>query len=95
MKDQSEHLRMRLATVGIFLDDPKPSRAPSASPTSEPEPLDRDKIRALLTSGGAPDRDLDWLTASCPSYVLAAGYRPPPQPISNTEPPIQKGNPNE
>ena len=46
--------------------------------TSEPVPVDRDEIRAILVAAGAPSGDLEWLVASCPSIEDARGYRPPP-----------------
>jgi len=42
-------------------------------PTDEAE---RIQIRAALIEGGVPDRDLDWMTASCPSLRTARRYYP-------------------
>lgn len=38
---------------------------------------DRASIRAALVAAGAPDRDLEWLVASCPSLEDARTYRSP------------------
>lgn len=38
-------------------------------------------IREILIDAGAPDGDVEWLTASCPSIDHARGYRPPCTPV--------------
>lgn len=71
-------MRGQLASVGIMLDEEKPvvTSAPvvEKSPAYEP---DREFIRTALEHAGAPARDLDWLTASCPDELLALEYKPP------------------
>lgn len=37
---------------------------------------ERDLIRVALIEGGAPDRDIDWMTASCPSVRTARQFYP-------------------
>lgn len=78
--DQSEQMRMMLAqNAGIFLE-------PDPEVALEPEPdwdaialvVDRDMVRRILRERGAPERDLDWLTASCPSLAAAEGFKPTP-----------------
>jgi hypothetical protein len=72
----SKFLRGQLASVGIFLDEPTPRQAHRA--LEQPMPgVDRDEVRRILMSAGAPPRDLDWLTASCPSIEDALGYVAP------------------
>jgi len=44
----------------------------------EAELLVRDAIREILIAAGAPARDLEWLTASCPDVYSARRYTPPP-----------------
>lgn len=65
---------MRLASVGIFLDEDAKYEAPK--PPKPPE-IDRGLIRAILIDAGAPAHALDWLTASCISVEAALTYRPP------------------
>lgn len=75
--DKSEFMRLQLASVGIFLDQKSAAIAPTPTPAAaEPEPVDRDEIRAILVDLGAPAKDLDWLTASCPGVMYALTYRP-------------------
>ena len=69
-------MRAQLASVGITLDEPK-SPIASTAPQPIPDPVDRDMIRLVLDEAGAPARDIDWLTASCPSLDYALGYLPP------------------
>lgn len=68
-------LRGQLATIGIFLpEDNKPS---SATVVEAKAPVvDRDEIRAVLVELGAPERDLDWMVASCPGLEYALTYVP-------------------
>lgn len=75
MKDLSETMRSMLMLNGIRLDDPAPPRRATAAPPPAP-PIDRDAIRAILIDRGAPDKDLDWLTRSCPSLEPARAYLP-------------------
>ncbi len=81
-RDRSEALRLRLASVGIVLEDPKPAAGEGlprahADPAADP-PVNRAAIRAILRANGADERDLEWLVASCPSKQAARDYRPPP-----------------
>lgn len=70
-------LRGQLAAVGIFLDEPpKPASKQERTRSPEPEP-DRSEIRTVLQELGAPERDLEWLVASCPSVADALTYKPP------------------
>lgn len=77
LMDPGEQMRLMLAqNAGIFLDEPAPEPAP------EPEPdwdaiaalVDRDMVRRILCERGVPERDLDWLTASCPSLAAAQSF---------------------
>lgn len=70
----SASMRVQLAQVGIQLDDKRPSLT-AASASARPT-VDRPAIRAALIARGAPDRDLEWLTASAPSIECAQAYRP-------------------
>lgn len=78
--NRSEQMHLMLAQVGIFLDEPAPVIEP------EPEPdwdalaafVDRDMVRRILCDRGVPARDLDWLTASCPSLAAAEVFEPTP-----------------
>ena len=74
--DNREFMRMQLSTVGIFLDEKREDLRSDVVPTVDAEPVDRDEIRAILVDLGAPAKDLDWLTASCPGVEYALGYRP-------------------
>lgn len=74
---ESARMRAELAAVGIILDDPRPPLSAVAIQQSAP-PVDRDAVRAVLVAAGAPDRDVEWLVASCPSLEDAKAYRPPP-----------------
>lgn len=79
---ESEALRLRLASVGIFLDEPAPRPRSQAAERPSAEPVDRAKVYAILMRAGAPRADLKWLTASCPSLDHALAYRPP-KPLSS------------
>ena len=46
-------------------------------PTDEAE---RAQIRIALSDAGIPERDLDWMTASCPSLRTARRFYPPRKP---------------
>ena len=78
--DKSEQMHLMLAQVGIFLDKPAEELAP------EPEPdwsaleafVDRGVVRRILSDRSAPARDLEWLTASCPSLAAAEAFEPTP-----------------
>lgn len=74
----SQTMRALLATEGIFLD--KMPAAPVAATSSPPtrETIDRALVREILSERGARDRDLDWLTASCPSVEHALAFEPTP-----------------
>jgi len=80
--NKSAELRVLLASVGVFLDDParpSPTVRASAPPRDEvSELLAREAIREILIAAGAPARDLEWLTASCPDADTARRYTPPP-----------------
>jgi hypothetical protein len=76
----STFLRGQLASVGILLEPATlPSSPPAPAVPTEPPPVDRDEVHAILMGAGAPAGDLDWLIASCPSVKDARGYRPPPR----------------
>lgn len=71
-------MRGILAAYGMPLDAPsEPERPTSAMEPTAPAPVDRDEVRSLLVAAGAPERDLEWLIASCPSLDDARAYRPP------------------
>lgn len=72
----SDFMRLQLATVGIFLDEPKRVHQPPRRQAVEPEPVDRGLVREILAAAGAPDRDLDWMVASCPGVEYALAYQP-------------------
>lgn len=69
-------MRCQLASVGIFIDDKPAEIHPALAPTVAQ--VDRDEIRAVLIERGAPARDLDWLTASCPDLAEALMFEPTP-----------------
>lgn len=73
-----DSLRMRemLALNGITLDG-APASISSTAPRAIAAPVDRDLIREILITAGAPDRDLEWLSRSCPSLAAALTYQPP------------------
>lgn len=79
--DQSQALRMRLASVGIFLDEKK-EEEPRAAPGSSVVVVDRVRVREILVAAGAPAHDVEWLTASCPSVDHALRYRPPAKEVT-------------
>lgn len=72
---RSLHMRELLAAQGIQLDSAKPSRV-DAKPRAAAAPIDRERIRAILIDRGAPEADLEWMTASCPSEAAARAYSP-------------------
>ncbi len=74
MNDKSEAMRMMLFNAGIVLDSEKPKHKPVAS-TAAPA-IDRGEIRRILIANGAPEKDLRWMTMSCPSLEHARAYRP-------------------
>lgn len=71
----AKFMRASLASVGIVLDESKQLIA--VAPAVMHAHVDRDMIRLILVEAGAPARDIDWLTASCPSLDHALGYVPP------------------
>lgn len=77
MADPSQTMRALLATSGIFLDD-TPAIAPGHVEPPAQAPIDREAIREILLERGAPMRDLDWLTRSCPSTAHALAFEPTP-----------------
>lgn len=89
--DKSEQMHLMLARVGIFLDKPAEDPAP------EPEPdwdaleafIDRDMVRRILRDRGAPERDLDWLTASAPSLAAAEMFEPTPWMLRDQPEPME------
>lgn len=101
--DPGEFMRRELAqNAGIFLDE-KP-----AEPEPEPEPdwdaiaelVDRELVRRILVERGAPVRDLEWLTVSCPSLAAAQMFEPTPwmlrdetDYVTNDRPMAGKGRP--
>lgn len=76
MKDLSEMMRSMLYLNGIQLDSPTPPRRATAPAVAPAAPIDRDEIRAILIERGAPEKDLEWLTRSCPSSEHARSYLP-------------------
>ena len=81
--DKSETLRTMLALKGILLEEARPARKPAPPPTVVY--VDRELVRARLVGVGARERDLEWLTASCPSVAAAALYRRPRDLVAKTE----------
>jgi len=69
--------RGQLASVGIIFDTPPGPSSPIPAAAVEPAPVDRGLVRRILVAAGAPERDLEWLTASCPSVDDALAYQPP------------------
>jgi hypothetical protein len=76
MRDLSEMMRGMLIQNGIKLDDPAPPRRATTPTAPAPAAIDRAEVRRILVEQGAPEHDLDWLTASCPSIAHARAYRP-------------------
>ena len=92
---ESQVMRHMLRANGIVLDDPKQASAAARPPRSQSvEHVDRDEVRAALLAAGAPARDLEWLTESCPSLTAARAYRttegvplaPQPEPAPDARP---------
>jgi hypothetical protein len=75
-------LRGQLAAVGIVLDPPRTAVCASASSTPR-APVDRDAVRAILVSRGAPAADLGWLVDSCRSLDDARRYVPTRQLVTS------------
>lgn len=71
-------MRGLLANAGIFLHAAPASPAATSSPTAREAPVDRALVRDLLVERGAPERDLGWLSASCPSIEHALAFEPTP-----------------
>jgi hypothetical protein len=71
-------MRSQLASVGIFLPEPatKPTAKAHAATTTNSAAVDRELVRRILVSAGAPRRALEWLTASCPSVDDALTFQP-------------------
>jgi hypothetical protein len=69
-------MRSELARVGIVLDGPRDAIVRRDVKPESIAPADRAAIRAELVDAGASDRELDWLTASCPSVEKARAYHP-------------------
>lgn len=77
--DASEQMRLMLAqNAGIFLDDDAPAPEPEPDWEAIEIVVDRDIVRRILRDRGAPERDLGWLTASCPSLAAAEAFVPTP-----------------
>ena len=71
-------MRVELASVGILLPEPAEKPAPARAPaTTSGAAVDHALVRRILVSAGAPQHDLDWMTASCPSVDDALTYQPP------------------
>jgi len=71
------YLKGQLASVGILLED-RPTDVARPPVVRDPITTDeRDEIRRILMSAGAPPRSLEWLVASCPSIDDARTYRAP------------------
>lgn len=75
--DKSAALRARLATVGITLDGPRAAVQELPRARAEPPVINRAAIRTILRGRGAAERDISWLTASCPSKAHALAFKPP------------------
>lgn len=78
----SAYLRAELArNAGIFLDEPAAFAATDDVGlfTAGGEVIDRAEVQRILVEAGAPAKDLEWLTTSCPSLEHARGYRAPPR----------------
>lgn len=73
--DKSASLRIHLARVGIVLDEPKRTAAQADAVTCKPAVIDREAIEIELRANGAPERDIAWLAASCPSMADAERFR--------------------
>lgn len=73
MKDLTSIMHLQLATHGIVLDDPKKGQAITPSPRVVNGPVDRQRVRELL-SPKVPAKDLGWLTDSCPSVQDAKRF---------------------
>jgi hypothetical protein len=71
----SAYLRGLLALSGILPDEPAIVTAPLMR--TAPAPVDRDEVRRILVSAGAPAGDLEWLVRSAISLEAARGYRAP------------------
>lgn len=77
-KKDADAMRLMLAQEGIFLDPPiEPKAARSTATAASALEPDRVSIRAILIERGAREKDLDWLTASCPNLDFARAYAPP------------------
>ena len=48
--------------------------------THSTDEVERILIRAALSDGGVADRDLDWMTSSCPSLRTAQRFYPKRKP---------------
>lgn len=71
------YLKGQLASVGILLED-RPTDVARPQVVRDPITTDeRDEMRRILMSAGAPPRSLEWLVASCPSIDDARTYRAP------------------
>ena len=76
-RDLRQAMRMQLSrNAGIDLGPPTVATV-SAAELPPAAPIDRWAIRKILMERGAPARDLQWLTDSCPSTVDAEAYTPP------------------
>jgi hypothetical protein len=76
-----------MRNAGITLDDGPVKITPTVAMTVTPMTDDeRDSIREVLMAAGAPDRDMEWLTKSCPTLADALTYVAPAlvRPVPNT-----------
>lgn len=89
--DKSEQMRLMLAQVGIFLDEPAPAREVEPGPDWDAIAafVDRDMVRRILRERGAPERDLDWLAASAPSLAAAEEFVPTPWMLRDQPEPME------
>lgn len=87
MNRDSAFMRGQLASVGIFLDDkaPAPGHVTATGPATREAPVDRALAREVLVERGAPERDLAWLVASCPSVEHALAFEPTPWMLRDTD----------
>lgn len=81
----SQTLRAMLANAGIFLDEQSTPVTATPGPTTCEAPVDRALVREILVERGAPERDLCWLSASCPSVEHALAFEPTPWMLRDTD----------
>ncbi len=72
-------MRGQLASIGIFLPEEDRREPAPVMPVATPTvpDVDREFVREAIVRAGAPEQDLEWLVASCPSELDALEYRAP------------------